>query len=84
MKQMFVRSQHSAGSSSGGFGGPDTYVAVVSGPEPLPAYTPLQRDRLQRKGYTVEWIGEGYREHTGPRSSLGKAIARAESIVTGE
>ena len=83
-KQVFVRSQHSRGSSSHTFGGPDTYVAVVSGPEPLNHRTPLNQYNLSRRGYTITYCGEGYREHSGPRSALGRALARAAELVTME
>lgn len=84
MKQIFIRSQHSHGSSANMFGGPDTYVAVVTGPAPLKPSTPLQRDRLARKGYTIQYCGEGYSRNSGPRSMLGQAIAKAERIVEGK
>ena len=83
-KQVFVRSQHSVGSSANRFGGPDTYVVVVTGPEPLNIHTPLHRDRLARKGYTITYCGEGYSRHSGPRSALGRALAHAAEIVSTE
>ena len=65
---VIVRSQHSNGSSANMFSGPDCYVAVADISYPVAA--------LREK---VDFVctGEGYSENSGPRSGLGKAIAKA-------
>ena len=37
--------------------------------------------KLKPRGIEIHYCGEGYREHSGPRSALGKAIAKAEQIA---
>jgi len=75
-----TRSQHAKTSLSGDRG-PDTYVAVTITPEgvALPPY--LRRDILEKRGIEIHYFGEGYSRHTGPRSSLGKAVAEAEKYA---
>ena len=66
------------------FAGPDTYVALVRVPAGVPfnpTKTPLQVQRLRAKGIEVTYCGEGYGRHTGPRSALGRAIARAYEMM---
>ncbi len=75
--QVHVRSQHSVGSSFGRFGGPDTYVALTIAPEGVVVPKALDHRVLRQRGITYRYIGEGYREHDGPRSALGRAIAEA-------
>jgi hypothetical protein len=79
--QVHVRSQHSMGSSCAKFGGPDTYVAVTVAPEGVTVPHTLRRDILARRGIRFIYIGEGYREHQGPRAALGIALARAHDIA---
>ena len=77
-----TRSQHSVGSSSNTFGGPDRYVAAVVRPadsEPVGTH-PLSTHNIRRYGWEVISCGEGYSRHTGPRSMYGMAVARAEQI----
>lgn len=76
-----MRSQHSVGSGSGKFGGPDTYVAVQvvpQGAEPLKALNPVS---AERRGIRIERFGEGYRGHSGPRSALGQAVKAAQDWI---
>jgi len=76
--EVHVRRQHSKQSRRfRGFGGPDTYVAVTVALEGdvVPKY--LNRDVLRKRGIMIKYFGEGYRQHHGPRSALGKAIAAA-------
>ena len=83
LHHVIVRSQP-ARTGKRGFHGPDTYVAVVSVPEGIafnPASTPLQTARLEAKGIRVEYMGEGYGQHSGSRSALGQAIASAQARV---
>jgi len=83
--QIFLRSQKSRGSGSHTFGGPDRYVAVVArsdNMDPLPVHVPLQRDRLQKRGYAVHYCGEGYSHRVQTsRSSLNQAIERANQLA---
>jgi len=83
MKSAYVeiRGQHSRGSSSNRFGGPDTYVAVQIVPDGVKRLTVLNRRLAERQGIEIIIVGEGYHEHQGPRSSLGRAIAKAEEIA---
>jgi hypothetical protein len=76
-----VRSQKSRGSGHGKFGGPDTYVAVQvvpNGVEPLQA---LNRDVAKKRGIEIHYFGEGYNQHKGPRSALGRALADAKAFI---
>jgi hypothetical protein len=82
--QIFIRSQHSRGSGSNAFGGPDTYVAVVSRPDDKtewPQSRPLNRDHLRKHGYQITYCGEGYSRNDGPRSMLGQALLEAHRIA---
>jgi hypothetical protein len=74
-----VRGQHSRGSTAHTFGGPDTYVAVQIVPVGTVPLVRLDRRAAARRGITLEYVGEGYQRHSGPRSSLGRALARAEA-----
>jgi len=76
-----VRSQKSVGSSYGKFGGPDTYVAVQIVPDGEVPLRALNHTFAAQRGIEIRWIGEGYAEHTGPRSSLGRAIKAAQALV---
>ena len=61
--------------------GPDTYIAVQLVPDGVEPLTALRRDIARKRGIEIVYCGEGYRQHTGPRSSLGLAIAEAEAIA---
>lgn len=73
-----VRSQHSRGSSGGGFGGPDAYVMGLEIPDGAVEPGCLNTSVLKKRGIRWRYFGEGYSQHTGPRSSLGQAIAEAK------
>ena len=76
-----IRGQHSRGSSSNQFGGPDTYVAVQVVPEGVERLKALNRQVARNRGIEIIRVGEGYREHQGPRSMLGRAKKRAHKIA---
>jgi len=78
--QVHIRSQHSRGSSSRKFGGPDTYVAVTVAENAEVPYC-LNHRVLRNHGIEIHYFGEGYREHTGPKSMLGRAIAAAKEYA---
>ena len=73
-----VRSQHSRGSSSGKFGGPDTYVSVQIVPEGVKPLACLNYSVAAKRGIKIEYCGEGYSRNSGPHSALGKALAAAK------
>jgi hypothetical protein len=77
-----VRSQSPKGSSSGGFSGPDTYVAVQVVPEGVTPLTTLNRNVASKRGIKIIYCGEGYsnRQAT-PRSMLRQAKAEAQQIA---
>ena len=62
--------------------GPDTYVAVQIVPDGVQPLTALRRDIAKKRGIQIVYCGEGYRAHTGERSSLGKALAEAEVLAS--
>lgn len=76
-----TRSQHSVGSSSHRFGGPDTYVAVTVAPAGVAVPYTLRRDVLAKRGIQLIYCGEGCSRNCGQRSMLGKAVTKAQSIV---
>ena len=79
--EIIQRSQHSYGSSANMFGGPDCYVSLIIRPEnsePVGRH-PLSRHNVKRFGWQEIVAGSGYSDHSGPRSSLGKAWAFAEA-----
>ena len=79
-----IRSQHSLGSSSTRFGGPDTYVAVQVVPEGATPLQSLQEHAAVKRGITIKYFGEGYSKHLGPRSMLGKALAKAKAYIASQ
>jgi len=76
-----IRSQKSIGSRNSKFGGPDTYVAVQVVPEGIDPLKQLNRNVAEKRGIEIIHFGEGYSEHSGIRSALGKAIAAAQEFV---
>ena len=78
-----VRSQKSRGSSSG-FGGPDTYVAVQVVPEGVEPLRALNQDVAKKRGIVIHYFGQGYNQHSGPRSQLGRALAEAKAFVAAQ
>lgn len=78
------KSQHSNGGGYHRFGGPDTYVAVQCVPPGAIPLASLQRHAAQCRGISIKYFGEGYSRHTGPKSSLGKAIAQAQAWIAAE
>lgn len=76
-----VRSQKSKGSSQGHFGGPDTYVAVQIVPEGVERLTALSQPSAKKRGIEIRYFGEGYHNHSGPKSMLGIALAKAKEFV---
>jgi len=79
--EIHTRSQHSKGSSSNTFGGPDTYVAVTIAPDGVVVPKVLNRKLLASRGIKIKYFGEGYAKHSGPRSMLGRAIKAAENYI---
>lgn len=79
--EIHTRKQHAKKGKSG-WAGPDTYVAVTVMPEgvSLPSYA-LRRKSIENLGGRLIFIGEGYSGHFGPKSALGRAIAKAEAFV---
>lgn len=61
--------------------GPDTYVAVQIVPPGAEALKSLNESVARKRGIEIRYIGEGYSEHRGPRSMLGRAHAAAERIA---
>ena len=61
--------------------GPDTYVAIQYVPDDVAPLTYLNRSAAKRRGIVIEYVGEGYRNRTGPTSSLGQAMAEARERV---
>ena len=82
-KALYIRSQHSVGASINGFGGPDTYVTVLrAGPRNHEKFPKILNARIiDARGFTRKSFGEGYKEHTGSRSMLGRAIEKAEAYM---
>lgn len=76
-----IRRQHSRGSSSNMFGGPDTYVSVQIVPKGIVKLKCLNISVAQKRGITIKYFGEGYSKHRGPSSSLGKAIRQAKEYI---
>jgi len=58
--------------------GPDRYVAVQIVPDGVERLSCLNRAVAERRGITIEYIGEGYYNRVGPTSSFGKAVAKAK------
>jgi hypothetical protein len=79
--QLHVRSQHAKRGYSG-FAGPDTYVAVTIAPEGIEVPYYLNQAVLAKRDIKIYYFGEGYNQHQGPRSALGKAIAAAQKFVS--
>lgn len=79
--EVHIRSQHSRGSFAHRFGGPDTYVAVTVAPAGVEVPRVLRRDLLRRRGIDLHYFGEGYSQHSGPRSMLGQALAAARAFA---
>lgn len=76
-----VRSQKSKGSGLGRFGGPDTYVAVQIVPDGVEKLYALDERSARKRGIQIKYFGEGYHNHCGPRSRLGRALAEAKEFV---
>ena len=84
MKTAYVeeRSQHSRGGFGGGFGGPDTYVAVQVVPEGVERLTCLNQSVAARRGIEIIYCGDGYsRRQATDRSMLNQARAEAHRIA---
>lgn len=78
--QIHTRSQH-AKTNNAGFHGPDTYVAVTCAPEGVTVPYQLAPKLLSKRGIKIRYFGEGYTKYRGPKSSLGRAIAAAETWI---
>lgn len=74
------RSQKRRGGSRR-FGGPDRYVAVCYVPDDVELPQTLNHNVLSKRGIGIEYCGEGYSLHAGPKSSLGKARAKAQQLA---
>lgn len=80
-----IRSQHSVGSSSSRFGGPDRYVAVTIAPEGISVPYTLRQDVLAKRGIQIKYFGQGYsRNCRTQRSMLCRAISSAEAFITSQ
>jgi hypothetical protein len=73
-----VRTQH-ARTGRSGYSGPNAYVAVQIVPDGVSPLVALRHNNV--RGITIYYVGEGYKKHTGPRSRLGRALQRAQSIA---
>jgi hypothetical protein len=83
-RQAFVeiRSQHSRGSSSNTFGGPDTYVTVQIVPEGQTRLRCLNYKHAKKRNIRLLYCGEGYSKNQATeRSMLGAAIKKAEDLA---
>lgn len=76
-----IKSQKSVGSGPNTSGGPDRYVAVQCVPEGVPPLKSLQERAARLRGIRIKVFGQGYARNTGPRSALGRAIAKAEAWI---
>lgn len=74
-----VRTQHAK--RRGMFHGPDTYVAVQIVPQGAERLRSLNSCAAVKREIEILYFGEGYGEHSGPRSKLGRAIAVAGEYV---
>lgn len=74
-----IRSQHAKGTPPRQ--GPNTYVAVQVVPTGATRLTYLNRSVAEKRGIEIVYCGEGYAEHTGPRSAIGQAIVEAQRIA---
>jgi len=73
-----IRSQKSVGSSSGVFGGPDSYVAVQVVPEGATRLKTLNLANAKMRGIEIIYCGEGYSANQKTeRSMMGSAMAEA-------
>ena len=79
--QIVTRSQHSRGSRSGRFGGPDQYMAVLVIPEGVTSPYALRADSLRKRGIEFHYVGEFYGKSTGPRSRYAQCAAEARELV---
>jgi hypothetical protein len=75
-----VRTKHAKRGRSG-FCGPDKYVAVTVAEAGVAVPYALNEKRLRKLGVSVEYFGDGYGQHSGPRSMLGRAIAEARAFT---
>jgi hypothetical protein len=77
-----TRRQHSVGSARGGFGGPDTYVAVQVVPTGTVRLKCLNRETARKRGIDIIYCGDGYSANQKTqRSMLGRALAEARRIA---
>lgn len=77
MRYQVVTRQQSPKHNARGFGGPDTYVAVLHIPDEAVVPGCLNRKILEKRGIRIEYFGVGYKKHDSMRSMLGKAIDAA-------
>jgi hypothetical protein len=76
------RSQKSVGSGAGGFGGPDTYVAVQVVPAGAERLKALNTAVAEKRGIEIIYCGEGYSQSCKTtRSALGAARAEAQQVA---
>lgn len=61
--------------------GPDRYVAVQVVPDGVQPLTVLRSDVAKKRGIEIIHCGEGYRQHTGPRSAFGQALESAKKLA---
>lgn len=74
--------QKSRGSSGGGFGGPDRYVAVTVAPPGVITPQSLNGEVLAKRGIKILWCGEGYsRRQKTDASMLNRARAEGRRVA---
>jgi hypothetical protein len=73
-----IRSVHAKTGRSGWRGpGQAVYVVIHDKDGPYPGDHPLSAHNIKRFGWRKIYFGDGYWNHTGPRSMLGRALTAA-------
>ncbi len=78
MRRAYVEiRQQPAKTGKSGWSGPNAYVAVQVVPDGQIPLQHLERRVAKNRGIQLVYFGEGYLEHQGPKSALGKALKEA-------